>query len=157
MANNRTRQVVAVLALSATGLVSLVSYEGYTNNAVIPIPGDVPTLGFGTTDGVKMGDRITPPKALARALQDISKFEGAIKLCVTVPLHQYEYDAMTQLAYNIGAGAFCRSTVVAKVNAGRYREACDAILLWNKAKGKVIAGLVNRRERERDLCLGVTG
>src|SRR5690242_4277345 len=103
------RIMLASLTLSAAGFVGIVLQEGYTNNAVIPVPGDVPTIGFGTTDGVRMGDTITPPKAVARALQDVTKFEGAIKRCIKVPLHQYEYDAYTSLAYNIGVTAFCNS------------------------------------------------
>lgn len=150
----RARVAVAALALSAAGLVGVVSWEGYTDRAVIPIPGDVPTIGFGTTDGVKLGDRITPPAALARALQDASKFEGALRRCVTVPLHQYEYDAYVSLAYNIGPGAFCGSTLVRKLNAGDYAGACAEILRWNRAQGRVVKGLDNRRKAEYTTCMG---
>jgi len=82
----KRRTIVGSLALSAVALVSLVLSEGYTDRAVIPVKGDVPTIGFGTTQGVRMGDTITPPRALARALMDVNQFEGAIKRCVTVPL-----------------------------------------------------------------------
>jgi lysozyme len=152
MAVNRT--LIAALTLSAAGLVGLTAYEGYTDRAVIPIPGDVPTIGFGTTDGVKIGDKITPPVALARALRDAQKFEGAIKRCVKVPLHQFEYDAYTQLTYNIGESAFCGSTLVRKLNAGDYAGACAEISKWNKAGGRVVNGLTIRREKERALCEG---
>lgn len=153
-ATTRIRVGAAALALSAAGLVGLATWEGYTDRAVIPIPGDVPTIGFGTTDGVRMGDRTTPPAALARALADVQKFEGALKRCVTVPLHQYEYDAYTQLTYNIGAGAFCGSTLVRKLNAGDYAAACAEILRWNRAGGRVVQGLVNRRQSEYNRCMG---
>lgn len=152
----RSRTLVAALALSAAGLVGLVGYEGYTDKAVIPIPGDVPTIGFGTTDGVKMGDRTTAPAALARALRDVQKFEGAIKQCVTVPLYQWEYDAYTQLAYNIGSGAFCSSTLVRLLNAGEYVEACRQILRWNRAQGRVVRGLDIRRKAEYTTCVGTS-
>ena len=151
---NHPRILVAVLAFSASALVGLAGYEGYTDHAVIPIPGDVPTIGFGTTEGVKMGDRITPPAALARALQDVQKFEGAVKRCVKVPLYQWEYDAYTQLAYNIGTGAFCSSTLVKLLNAGRYAEACAQISRWEKAGGRAVRGLTIRRAKERALCEG---
>ena len=151
------RVMLAALTLSAAGLVGIVSYEGYTDRAVIPVKGDVPTIGFGTTSGVKPGDRITPPVALARAMRDVPKFEGALKRCVEVPLHQHEYDALVTLAYNIGDTAFCNSTVVKRLNIMDYAGACDAILLWNKVKGRVVQGLVNRREAERRLCLGEAG
>lgn len=142
----------ALLAFSAAGFVALVGYESYTDRAVIPVPGDVPTIGFGTTEGVKLGDRITPPAALARAQRDVVRTEGAIKRCVKVPLHQREYDAYTQLAYNIGTTAFCSSTLVRKLNAGDYAGACAEISRWNKKGGKELRGLTKRRAQERQLC-----
>ena len=150
----RTRQIAAALTLSASALVGIALHEGYRDTAYIPVPGDVPTIGFGTTEGVKMGDRITPPKALARALTDVQKFEGALKQCVRVPLHQYEYDAFVSLAYNIGSGAFCGSTLVRKLNAGDYARACAEIDRWAYAGGKRLPGLVKRRAEERARCEG---
>ena len=149
----RTRNALAGLSLSAAALVSLVVSESYTDRAVIPVPGDVPTLGFGTTSGVKIGDKTTPPKALARALTDIQKFEGALKQCVKVPLSQNEYDAYLQLSYNIGSNGFCSSTLVRKLNAGDYAGACSAIKQWDKFKGQPLRGLTLRREREYQKCI----
>jgi len=68
---NRTQ--LASLTLSAAALVGIALHEGYSPVAYTPVPGDVPTIGFGTTEGVKLGDKITPPQALARALTDIQK------------------------------------------------------------------------------------
>ena len=153
---NTPRQLIAALALSATGLVGIVAHEGYTDRAVIPVKGDVPTIGFGTTGGVKMGDTITPPQALFRALTDVQKFEGALKQCVTVPLHQHEYDAFVSLAYNIGEGAFCRSTLVRELNKANYLGACREILRWDYANGQRLPGLTKRREAEYRQCLGVS-
>ena len=153
---NTPRRLIAALALSATGLVGIVAHEGYTDRAVIPVKGDVPTIGFGTTGGVKMGETITPPKALARALTDVQKFEGALKQCVTVPLHQHEYDAFVSLAYNIGEGAFCRSTLVRELNKANYLGACREILRWDYANGQRLPGLTKRREAEYRQCLGVS-
>lgn len=159
----RPRAAIAGLALSAAALVGIVSQEDYTDRAVVPVKGDVWTIGFGTTGGVKMGDTITPPKALARALTDVQKFEGAIKACVKVPLHQYEYDAYTSLTYNIGQTAFCKSTLVNKLNAGDYSGACNEIMRWTYYKGKNCAapenarlcgGLAKRREAEYRQCIG---
>jgi lysozyme len=103
---------------------------------------------------VKLGDLTDPIKALQRALSDMQKFEGAIKQCVSVPLHQHEYDAFLSLSYNIGARAFCNSTLVRKLNAYDYKGACDEILRWNKAGGRVINGLTIRRQKEHQQCLG---
>lgn len=144
-----SRIKIAALVLSAAGFVGVVLNEGYTDHAVIPIPGDVPTIGFGTTANVRMGDRITPPKALVRALSDVSQFEGALKRCVKVPLHQYEYDAYVDLAYNIGPSAFCNSTLVKKLNTGDYAGACAEISRWTKQPQ-----LAARRARERATCEG---
>lgn len=149
--NRRTG--IATLALSATALVALALSEGYTGKAVQPLPGDKPTIGFGTTEGVRMGDTITPPVALARKLRDVQAFEGAIKQCVRVPLSQGEYDAYVSLAYNIGSRAFCGSTLVRELNAGNYDAACKQILRWDKFKGKPVRGLTLRREREYQTCI----
>ena len=157
------RRSLAALSLSAAALVGIVLHEGYSDRAIIPVPGDVPTIGFGTTSGVKLGDTITPPQALARALVDVQQFEGAIKTCVTVPLTQNEYDAYVSFAYNVGRRAFCQSTLVKKLNLGDFKGACDELLRWRFFQGKDCAlpenrrlcgGLVKRREAEYRQCLG---
>lgn len=157
------RSTVAGLTLSASALVGIVLHEGYSDRAIIPVPGDVPTIGFGTTSGVKLGDTITPPQALARALTDVQQFEGALKQCVTVPLAQHEYDALVSFSYNVGSREFCQSTLVRKLNAGDYAGACSELLRWRFFKGKDCAlpanarlcgGLVTRRQAEYRQCIG---
>lgn len=153
---------IAGLCLSAAGFVAILIDEGYTDHAVIPVKGDVPTLGFGTTDGVKLGDKTTPPKAAARALTDVAKYEGALKRCVKVPLHQYEYDVYVNHAYNVGAKKFCDSTIVVKLNAYDYAGACAEFPRWFYGPGRKDCrirenncyGLVLRRERQRRACEG---
>ena len=105
------RKAIVSLALSASALVGIATWEGFSGSAYQDIIG-VWTIGFGSTSGVKQGQKIDPVAALQRKLTDVQKFEGAIKQCVTVPLHQYEYDAYLSLAYNIGPTAFCGSTLV---------------------------------------------
>jgi lysozyme len=148
------RTNLAALGLSAIALIGIVAHEGYSDNAYVPVAGDVPTIGFGTTDGVKIGDKIDPVKALQRAMSDVQKFEGALKNCVTVPLHQYEYDAYISLSYNIGSGAFCNSTLVKLLNASDYEGACKQILRWDKFKGNPLRGLTIRRQTEYKKCIG---
>jgi lysozyme len=148
------RTHIAALVLSASALVGIATHESYRERAYIPVPGDVPTVGFGTTEGVKMGDSITPERALVRLLADANTFEKAVKSCVKVPLYQYEYDAYTSLAYNIGAGAFCSSTLVRVLNQGQYAEACRQILRWDKFKGAPLPGLTKRRQDEHRQCMG---
>lgn len=162
------RVAVAAMGLSAVGLVSLVAHEGYTDRAVRPLPGDVPTVGFGSTtrpDGapVRLGDTTTPPQALARALADVQRFEGALRRCVTVPLHQHEYDSFLSLAYNVGDAAFCRSTLVRRLNAGDYAGACAEFDRWTYFQGRDCrdpanrcTGLAKRRAEERAKCEGLS-
>jgi lysozyme len=160
---NKPRSAVAVLVLSAAALVGIVLHEGYTDRAVIPVKGDVPTIGFGTTENVKLGDKTTPPEALARALRDVQKFEGALKSCVTVPLAQHEYDAFVSFSYNVGSSAFCKSTLVRKLNTGDYAGACAELLRWRFFQGedcaasenaRLCGGLATRRQAEYRQCLG---
>ena len=142
------------LALSAAALVSLAVFEGYRGEAYIPVKGDVPTIGFGQTDGVEPGDKTTPERALVRLLHDANSHSEGIKACIKVPLHQYEFDAYSSLAYNIGVSAFCQSTLVKKLNADDYQGACAQILRWDKFKGKTLRGLTRRRQAEYQTCLG---
>lgn len=150
---NRTS--MAGLSISGIALIGLLVAEGYRDTAYIPVPGDVPTIGFGTTNNVRMGQRIEVTQALTSALVDVQRFEGAMKRCVTTPLHQYEYDAYVSLTYNIGEGAFCRSTLVRLLNKEDYNGACKQILRWDKFKGKPLRGLTVRREKEYKMCIGV--
>lgn len=164
MSDTTNRSLIAVLVLSAAGLVGIAVDEGYTQKAVAdPVKGvAVPTVGFGSTDGVRMGDSITPQAALQRTMREVKSFESAIKRCVHVPLFQHEYDAYVNLAYNIGPGAFCGSTIVKRLNAGDYSGACDAILNWRRVGdvdcslpgNKSCRGLWERRQRTRRQCLG---
>lgn len=161
------RNAIAALAFSAAALIGLAVSEGYTDQAIIPTKGDVPTLGFGTTtrpDGtaVRMGDKTDPVQALQRKARDLEKFEGALKACVRVPLHQAEYDVYVDHAYNIGAGAFCSSTLVRRLNAQDYAGACDAILMWRRVGAqdcsvpgnRICWGLWERRKAAHAKCMG---
>lgn len=150
----KKRLAVAGLSLSAVGLLTIAKWEGFSDHAYIPVPGDVPTLGFGSTEGVQMGDTITVPKAIERLYRDAEKAESAIGRCVKVPLAQHEYDAFTSFAFNVGSEAFCSSTLVKKLNAGDYSGACAELKRWVYVDGRRVQGLVNRREAEYRLCMG---
>ncbi len=160
---SKTRVAVASLTLSAAAFVGILTREGYTEHAIIPVPGDRPTAGFGTTQGVTMQTRLPPVQAVQRALQDAGKYEGALKRCVKVPLHPAEYDLYTDLSYNIGSHGFCTSSIVRKLNAQEYRAACDHILDWKMFQGfdcstpgnKVCYGLWADRLRLHAKCLEV--
>lgn len=156
---SRARVAVALLTLSAAGLVGIALEEGYTNRAVIPVPGDVPTFGFGTTrrdDGspVRMGDQITPQRALRALARDAGAAERAVQRCAPVPMFQHEYDVWVSFTYNVGEGAFCNSTAARLLREGRYAEACEQLSRWIHVDGRPVQGLVNRRAEERRKCLG---
>jgi lysozyme len=160
---NKVRIAVGVLTLSASAFVGIVSHEGYTDEAVIPVKGDVPTFGFGSTvqgDGktrVQMGDTITPVRALHLAINHLSVTEKKLKDCIgNVPMHQHEWDAVVSWTYNVGEHAACKSTLVRKLKAGDYEGACNELPRWNKVQGREVRGLSLRRERERQQCLGLT-
>ena len=144
-----------MLALSAVALVGFLNYEKFVPATYTDAVG-VPTIGFGTTRGVKPGQKITVERALIVALADATAIAKEVQSCISVPLAQYEFDAFVSLAYNIGGPAFCKSTLVKKVNAMDYEGACAEILKWNMAGGKVLNGLTARRQSEYSMCMGPT-
>ena len=163
----RTRVAIGTLALSAAGLVGIIVNEGFTDTAIVPVTGDVPTVGFGSTireDGsrVALGDTITPPLAVRRSYAHIAADETRLKQCVSAPLSQTEYDVLVDFTYQFGAGVACKSSIVRHINAGRYVEACDAYLLYrfvggfdcSKPGNKRCPGVWNRALERRNRCLG---
>jgi lysozyme len=159
------RALIAGLSLSAAGLVGVLVHEGYTDRAVIPVPGDRPTVGFGSTfrdDGspVRMGDTITPPQAVARTLAHIQKDETRLKQCVTAPLYQAEYDLLVDFSYQYGAVATCNSTLVRLINQRQYAQACEQYARWRFVAGLDCAlpgsrcrGVAFRAQERRNKCL----
>lgn len=146
---NNGRLAIAALSLSAAGFGVIVGHEGFTNKAVVPVPGDRFTYGFGSTfkaDGspVKMGDTISAPQAVRLSISHIAKDESVLKQCVTAPLSQVEYDILTEFAYWRGAAGACRSDVVRHLNAGRYADACAAYLTYRRAAGKDCSDPANK-------------
>ena len=152
--NSNQRAAIAGLAFSASALVALITQEGYTSKAIIPVIGDKPTLGNGSTthaDGtpVKMGDTTTPVKALQRTLMYTQSQDAKIKQCVTAPLHQVEYDTMADFGYQYGIYALCKSSIVSRVNAGDYVGACEAYKAYRFVAGYDCSTPGNKR------CYGV--
>lgn len=151
---NKVRVSAGLLSVTAATLVGLALHEGWSDTAIIPVKGDRPTIGFGSTsreDGspVQMGDKITPPQALARTLAHIQKDERGIKACVTAPLTQAEYDVMVDFSYQYGVPTLCRSSIAREANAGNYRAACDAYLRYRFVAGYDCSTRGNKR------CWGV--
>ena len=119
-----------------------------------PATGGEPwTIGFGSTEGVCKGMRITFENAVARLLAHLAPLEVQIAHLVHQPISENAFSALTCLAYNIGIGNLEHSTLLKLINAGEFKNAADQFLVWNKAQGKVLNGLTKRREAERTLFL----
>nr|DAW37324.1 MAG TPA: Lysozyme [Caudoviricetes sp.] len=112
------------------------------------------TIGVGHTgfvDGkpVARGMAITKEKSKEILTADLKRFESAVNDAVKVTLTQNQFDALVSLAFNIGEGAFARSTLVNKLNAGDKKGAAEQFLVWKNAGGRVSQGLLNRRQKEK--------
>lgn len=137
----------------AVGLVG--GFEGLRQTAYQDFsPARVWTVCYGETDGVKRGDHYSKAECDAMLAGRLEEFERGVRSCVSASLTDRQMAASISLAYNIGVGAFCRSSVARAFNAGDIRGGCDAFLRFNRAGGIVFPGLTKRREAERQLCLG---
>ncbi|HCE1004936.1 TPA: lysozyme [Acinetobacter baumannii] len=135
--SNKTKYIAAVLAASAAFFVGVKNDEGFTSKPVIPVKGDRPTQGHGSTfkpDGspVKMTD---PPITRATAdkwlRNDVAKREVAFKDSLKgVKLSQTEYDLYLDFTYQYGIGAWSGSSMLKNLKLGKYKAACDSLLKW---------------------------
>ena len=144
------------MKISSRGLELIKDFEGFSSTSYL-CPAKIPTIGWGNTfyeDGtrVKLGEQISKTDAL-KLLEVIANRDFADKIfpSIKVKVTQSQFDAMVSLAYNIGVGAFLKSTLLKKVNAGDFIGASEEFLKWNKSGGKELLGLTRRREREKDL------
>lgn len=140
--NMRPSLAAIRLAKSSEGL-SLIAYPD-------PGTGGEPyTIGYGSTVGVLKGDVISLDQAEARLDRDLLNAASVVNQKVTVPLAQGQFDALCDFVFNLGAKNFATSTLLRKLNAGDYEGAAAEFPRWNKAAGKVMPGLVARRQNER--------
>ncbi len=140
------------MQVSKRGLDLIKKYEGFSPIAYL-CPANVWTIGYGHTGGVQQGDVITSEDAEELLKLDVAKFGQWVLKLIKVPLNQKEFDALVSFTFNLGAGALQRSTLRMKLNRGEYEEAADEFLKWVRAGGKVMPGLINRRNAERSLFL----
>lgn len=145
------------MKLSQAGKDLIKSFEGLELR-VYPDPatGGAPyTAGYGHTGSdVKPGMKVTQAMADAWFDKDVQKFEEGVSALLRVTTSQAQFDAMVSLAYNIGLGNFSKSTLLKKHNAKCWSCAAGQFLVWNKAAGKVMNGLIRRRNAERAMYLG---
>jgi lysozyme len=111
------------------------------------------TIGYGHTKGVKRGDKITHEQAEEFLKQDMQEAIDGVNRLVRVPLTQQQFDALVDFTFNLGVGNLSKSTLLKLLNQGSYAEAGKEFLKWNRAGGKVLAGLTTRRGVEADMFL----
>jgi lysozyme len=147
------------MSMSHTGLKMMMQAEGLRLEAY-PDPGtgaEPWTVGFGHTGpDVKPGMTITKEQAEMLLRDDVRFAEIGVRSYTTVPLTQSQFDALVDFAYNCGIGAMRGSTMLKKLNSRDYLGASEELLRWNRAGGKVMAGLTKRREAEKEMFLGGT-
>ena len=139
-------------SINAEGLALIKSFEGCRLTAY-RCPANVWTIGYGSTAGVKAGQTITQAEAEALLRKDLLRFEVGVEIAVEVPLTDNQFAALVSFAFNVGLGALKSSTLLARLNARNYSEAAAQLDRWNKASGRVLAGLVRRRAAEKALFL----
>lgn len=137
------------------GIELIKSFEGLELTAY-KCPADKWTIGYGHTTAagppaVKSGMKITAEQAAEILVRDLVAFEAAVMNALRRNPNENQFSAMVSLCYNIGPGAFASSTVVKKFNAGDAEGAAAAFRLWKKGGGKVLPGLIRRREAEIEL------
>lgn len=147
----------AAAAIAAT--VLLPGFEGKSNVAYWDKTGKVWTLCYGTTKGVKQGDRATDAECVQMAARDAQEHGIGIGQCVRVAVPLDSRVALVSFAYNVGIGNFCKSGVNQALNAGDLARACSRINMsdagkpqWIYSGGVKLPGLVKRRAAERAYC-----
>jgi len=116
-------------------------------------PVGIPTICFGETRNVHLGDHKTVAQCDAMLASRLVEFEAGMAACLKVNEPDPTYAAFLSFSYNVGTGAFCSSTLLKKANAGDLQGACDELPKWNRAAGIPLPGLTARRAEERALCL----
>lgn len=134
---------------SKKGFALTESFEGCSLVAYQDIVG-VYTIGYGHTRGVKAGDVCTREQAEAWLQQDIADAVQSVNDQVTVPLTQGQFDALVDFVFNLGDKAFEASTLLRLINAGDMEAATNEFEKWSRAGGKVVAGLLRRRQAEKE-------
>lgn len=155
MSLKRRVGAAASAAVIAGTVTFLKPWEGLATNPYKDIVGVV-TWCYGETEG-RPKAKYTPQECSDLLAARIQDYYGPISACWGPEVEARMTDTMriafTSGAYNFGTGAFCKSSIVRMLKEGEFRAACDALMLYTRAGGRVIKGLVNRRSAERKLCL----
>lgn len=139
------------LILAGAGTISF--YEGKVNKVYVD-PVGILTSCFGHTDPeLKKGQTFTDDECFEQLAIDLVEHDKGMMRYIRVPLSDKEHAAYLSFTYNLGVNAFASSTLLKKLNKEDRVGACNELLRWDKAKGKILAGLTKRRQDENKLCL----
>ena len=139
--------------ISEEGKALIKKFEGCETKAYLCSAG-VPTIAFGRTKNVKMGDTCTQEQADAWLEEELEEYTGYVNDAVTQTLDQNQLDAMVAWTYNLGPTNLRSSTLLSVLNEGKMQEVPQQMRRWNKANGKVLPGLERRRLAESMLFEG---
>lgn len=145
---------LGVSAAICLGISFVAGWEGKRNSAYLDLV-KIPTICYGHTKDVSIGDIKSDKECEELLTSEILYFNTIVDKHVTVSLSDNQRAALISFVYNVGESNFKRSTLLRKLNAGDYIGACNELPRWVYAGGKQVQGLLNRREAERLLCLGM--
>jgi GH24 family phage-related lysozyme (muramidase) len=140
--------------LSTKGARLIEEFEGFSASPYRDAVG-VWTIGYGSTKGVGPSTpRVTRREAEARLKREVDATYGAAVNALQLPLNQNQFDALVSFVYNVGPGGVGSGTQVGRaLRRHDWTGAANALLAWNKAGGRILAGLTRRRKAERALFL----
>lgn len=138
------------LSYSDNGLALTKQFEGLELSAYQDQVG-VWTIGYGHTKNVQPGTIITEDQATQLLLSDVAGAVTCVNNAVTYAISQNQFDALVDFVFNLGGSSLLNSTLLRKLNGGDVAGAAPQFLLWDHAGGKVVQGLLKRRQAEMDL------
>ncbi|MGL4998585.1 MAG: lysozyme [Cetobacterium sp.] len=140
------------MKISQTGINLIKKFEG-CKLETYKCSANVNTIGYGTTKNIVPGMKISLQQAEDFLKKDLIYYENAVNENVKIKLNQNQFDALVSFVYNLGEGNLKSSTLLKLVNSNKVLEASKEFVRWNRANGKVLAGLTRRREAEKDLFI----
>lgn len=141
------------MKISEEGISLIKKFEGCKLEAYLDAV-DVPTIAYGRTKDVKIGDICTQQQAEDWLEEELVEYEGYVNEAVKVELTQPQFDSLVSWTYNLGPSNLNRSSMLRVLNTSDYDNVPEQIMRWNKAGGRVLAGLVRRREAEAEMFKG---
>ena len=141
------------MKISQEGISLIKKFEGCEYNSY-KCAADVLTIGYGHTKDVKEGDLVTQQEAENLLTKDLEEFEESVIEAVDMPMSQHQFDALVSWTFNLGPNNLKSSSMLKVLNSGNYEDVPEQIKRWNKAGGKVLDGLIRRREAEALLFSG---